>query len=141
MAKQCFQLATGLPGESLTTRVEISDSWKNLDPILRNKPNAASGRAGGGIPYVDPAKLAKITDAAFAKASEEEIPNDKLVAFMGRYPPVLWKDRDGAEKLLDQCERAAAQWKKAAIQADRFNGKIRLKFERFSNGLDLGESS
>jgi poly(3-hydroxybutyrate) depolymerase len=39
LAKQCFQLGTGLPGESATEEVAISDAWKNLkvNPKVNSK--------------------------------------------------------------------------------------------------------
>ncbi len=39
LTKQCFQLATGLPGESATEEIAISDEWKNR-VIPRGKPKA-----------------------------------------------------------------------------------------------------
>ncbi len=137
LMRQCFQLATGLPGKSATEKVAISDGWKNLDKlpereVVDDAPDAA-------VPYVDPAKLAQVTKAAFAKADAEEISDARLVDFMERYPPILWKDQPGAGRLLEQCRRAATRWKEAATGSNRFDGATRRKFERFSNGLELGE--
>ena len=35
LTRQCFQLATGLPGKSATEKVEISPEWKNLERLGR----------------------------------------------------------------------------------------------------------
>lgn len=43
LAKQCFQLATGLPGQSATELIPISNEWKNLD--TRQKRAATSTRS------------------------------------------------------------------------------------------------
>ncbi|MCH7226493.1 hypothetical protein [Haloferula sp. A504] len=138
LMRQCFQLATGLPGQSATETVAISEGWKNLDEIPEHE--ATDGGPAAAVPYVDPAKLAQVTKAAFAKADEGEIPDSKLVSFMEQYPPVLWKDQPGAGKLLEQCGRAAARWKEAATKAGRFEGEVRRRFERFSNGLDTASN-
>lgn len=136
LMRQCFQIATGLPGASATEKVEISGDWENLDEVAAPefKPKAAPT-----VPSIDPARLASIAKAAFARADQEEIPADKLVAFMEKYPPILWKEMDGSEKLLAQCEAAASAWKKAAMESDRFSGRIREKFESFANGLEAAK--
>lgn len=133
LMRECFQLATGLPGRSATGRVEISDLWKNLDEI----PNAQPAQPTTRVPYVNPAKLSRITTAAFAKADEEEIPTEKLVTFMEQYPPILWKDEAGAKNLLKQCERAAKEWKEAIEKSGNFGDEARRKYERFSRGLGI----
>jgi hypothetical protein len=139
LMRQCFQLATGLPGGSANTQVKISDSWKNLDKIPVSNTNTSSNGSNASAPYIDPARLAKITKAAFAKADKEQIPDSKLVAFMTKYPPVLWKDKSGADKLLKQCTRAAVSWRDLAIKSGRFDGEMRQKFEKFTQGLRLPE--
>jgi hypothetical protein len=35
LARQCFQLATGLPGQSATEEVKISAEWNNLDGLAK----------------------------------------------------------------------------------------------------------
>jgi predicted esterase len=137
--RQCFQLSTGLPGKSATEKVAISDQWKNLDRLPEVEEPEDSGSDRSGVPYVNPATLAKVTTAAFAKAEKETISDDKLVNFMERYPPILWKDQEGATKLLEQCEGAAQRWKEAATKAGRFNGAVQQRFERFSKGLKAAE--
>jgi predicted esterase len=137
LMRQCFQLATGLPGQSATEKVAISEGWKNLDKIPQREMEEAGPVA---VPYVSPARLAAVTRAAFTKADEGEIADDRLVSFMEQYPPVLWKDQPGAGKLLEQCRRAAARWKEAAIEAGRFEGGVEERFERFSNGLDAASN-
>ncbi len=134
LVRECFQLSTGLPGKSATEKVEISDLWKNLDGAEVIK---AEDVRPSGVPYVAPAELDKMTKAAFAKANREEIPNDKLVSFMERYPPVLWKEKPGNDKLLGQCKRAAMDWRERATKAGKFSGAVQSRFEKFSNGLDL----
>lgn len=39
LAKQCFQLATGLPGQSATEQVPISAQWKNLEAKQKRTTN------------------------------------------------------------------------------------------------------
>ena len=132
LMRQCFQIATGLPGGSRGERVKITDAWKNLDQIDRQDIVAIPSAS---VPYVDPVRLSKITKAAFRKAQQEDIPDFKLVSFMIKYPPVLWKDQPGSKALIAQCVRAAGKWRNKEIKAGRFTGKIRRKFERFSQGL------
>jgi len=135
LMRQCFQLATGLPGASATEKVKISADWKNLDQLKGRKVASKSDDKPRAMPYVDPARLSKITRAAFAKADKEKIPENKLVTFMAKYPPVLWKDKPGAKPLLDQCLKAAVNWRDSAIQANRFSGTNRSKFDQFTRGL------
>lgn len=137
LARECFQLATGLPGNSASERVEISERWKHLDQLPKRKAAPLRGANGIAAPDVDPAELAKMTRAAFKMADEQEIPNDKLVNFMSRYPPILWKDKPSAANLLAQCERAALDWRERALGAGRFEGQVLRKFQEFSNGLTL----
>jgi len=140
LTKQCFQLATGLPGESAKKTVKISDAWKNLDGVPKKSADTDDAKKPPR-PYVDPAQLARMTKAAFAQADANEIPNNKLVSFMEKYPPVLWKDKEGSAKLLEQCERAATNWKKSAERAGRFNGEVKRKFKRFANGLEAAKAA
>jgi hypothetical protein len=44
LVRQCFQLATGLPGKSATEEVEISAEWKNLDGLAKKAPPAKPRR-------------------------------------------------------------------------------------------------
>jgi predicted esterase len=125
-AKQCFQLATGLPGESATQEVIISDAWKNAPP-------APAPRA----PTTKEAELDKMVRAAFAKADAEEIPDDKLVIFMRKYPPILWKDKPGAANLLKQCERAARASYQAAESKGLWQGAAKDEFKRYTQGLAI----
>lgn len=136
LMRQCFQIATGLPGASATEKVEISDDWQNLDQAP--KPEIESP-ATPSVPSVDPVRLASVAKAAFARADQETIPPEKLVAFMEKYPPILWKNMPGAETLLKQCEEAAAAWKTFAVDAGRFSGRTREKFEKFANGLEAAK--
>lgn len=129
-AKQCFQLATGLPGESATEEVEIGEGWKNLDAIPRMAPPAKPK------PVAVPAIPDATARAAFAKADEGAIPDDKLVSFMRRYPPAQWKDKPGSEKLLDQCEGAARRWFDAA-GGEKMNAAAEQDFGKFSEGIDI----
>jgi poly(3-hydroxybutyrate) depolymerase len=131
LARQCFQLATGLPGKSATEEVEISAEWKNLDGIAKKSPPAKPALPG----------LATIPEetlrAAFAKADAEEIPADKLLAFMRKYPPILWKDKPGSAKLLEQCRNAAERWLAAAKANGLWKGKDKEDFLRHSEDLGI----
>jgi hypothetical protein len=84
-AKQCFQLAAGLPGESAKQEVAISDVWKNIGHLRKSAPAAPAARA----PSASGADLDKTLRAAFTKADAEEIPDDKLIIFMRKYPPAI----------------------------------------------------
>lgn len=75
--------------------------------------------------------------AAFAKANAGEIPADKLLAFMRKYPPILWKDKPGSAKLLEQCRKAAETWLAAAKANGRWKGKDKEDFLRHSEGLGI----
>ena len=138
LLRQCFQVATGLPGKSATESVEISPEWKNLDGVP--KPKAASTGGGSSVtkPYVDRGQLIKAADAAIAIASKETVADDKLIIFMEKYPPILWKDRQGSAVLLKQCEAAAKRWKKKAEDAGNFSGEVKKRYEKFSLGLGGG---
>lgn len=128
--KQCFQLATGLPGESATEEVKISADWKNLDAIPKLEPPAKPK------PPVVPTIPEATALAAFAKADAETIPDEKLVIFMRKYPPALWKDKPGSAKLLKQCEAAAKKWFDAAGGAN-MSAPAKQSFEHFSEGLEI----
>ena len=77
-------------------------------------------------------------DAAIAIASKETVADDKLIIFMEKYPPILWKDRQGSAVLLKQCEAAAKRWKKKAEDAGTFSGEVKKRYEKFSLGLGGG---
>jgi predicted esterase len=132
LAKQCFQISTGLPGESATTEVTISDTWKNLKEIKPTTPQNPSREIS-----VNSEELDKMSLAAFAKADTEEIPRENLITFMRKYPPALWKDKPGSEKLLKQCERAAKEWYDAAKEKNLWSDKAKQEFKNFSDGLDI----
>jgi poly(3-hydroxybutyrate) depolymerase len=132
LARQCFQLATGLPGKSATEEVEISAEWKNLDGLAKKSPPAK--HAPPGLATIPEETLR----AALAKADAEEIPSDKLLAFMRKYPPVLWKDKPGSAKLLEQCRNAAQNWLATAKANGHWKGKDKEDFLRHSEGLGIG---
>jgi poly(3-hydroxybutyrate) depolymerase len=134
--KQCFQLATGLPGESATQEVEISPNWKNLDKIKKTV-TTASVKPTPVKPAVNAVELDKMARAAFARADKEQVPDDLLVGFMKRYPPSLWKDKPGSMKLLEQCKAAATAWQSAAKEKNMWNDSLRLQFSEFTAGLDM----
>jgi hypothetical protein len=127
LTRQCFQLATGLPGKSATEEVAISAEWKNLDGLAK-KPLPAKP-ATSELPTM-PEETAR---AAFAKADAEKIPDDKLIAFMQKYPPILWKDKPGSAKLLEQCRNAAQNW----LATTKANGKDKEDFLRQTEGLGI----
>jgi poly(3-hydroxybutyrate) depolymerase len=137
--KQCFQLATGLPGESATQEVEISPNWKNLDKI--KKAAAASttttAKPTSVKPAVNEAELDKMALAAFAKADTEKVSDELLVGFMKKYPPALWKNKPGSAKLLEQCKAAAIAWQSAAKEKNMWNDSLKQQFSEFTAGLDL----
>lgn len=132
-AKQCFQLATGLPGESATQEVTISDAWKNIEHLKKSAPAASAPSA----PSTNQAELEKMAKAAFAKADTEEIPDDKLLTFMRKYPPNLWKDKPGSASLLKQCERAASASYQAAKAKGLWQGAAKEEFKRYTQGLEI----
>lgn len=132
-AKQCFQLATGLPGESATQEVAISDAWKNIEDFRKNKPAAPAPRA----PSAGGAELDKTLRAAFAKADAGEIPDDKLVIFMRKHPPAVWNEKPGSANLLKQCDRAAKTWYAAAKANGLWKGAAKDEFKRYTQGLGI----
>ncbi len=140
LMRQCFQLATGLPGGGVDKRVEISAEWKNLGDLAKEARKGNSGSVKkdlkGGRAVV-PAQLDKVARKAFKIADEGVVPDAKLITFMKKYPPVLWKDKDGAKNLLMQCEEAAKRWRAMAIKKKRFRGAVLKQFENFSKGLIL----
>ena len=136
LLRQCFQISTGLPGKSATETVEIGTDWKNLSGLPTTKTHSGGGNSAN-MPYADPSKLAKAADAAFAIANRETVPDEKLVFFMEKYPPILWRERSGSRKLLEQCEAAAMRWKRKAEDADNFDGNAKKRFEKFTNGLSI----
>jgi poly(3-hydroxybutyrate) depolymerase len=129
-ARQCFQLATGLPGKSATEEAEISGEWKNLDAIPRIAPPTKPE------PPAVPTIPGATAQAAFGKADSEAIPDDKLIIFMRKYPPAVWKEKPGAVKLLKQCEGAAKRWFDAA-GGEKMNASAKQDFGKFSEGLDI----
>jgi predicted esterase len=137
LAKQCFQLATGLPGESATETVVISDAWKNLNQIPNKSPNAKTTTMPPTSPKVTQAELDKVVPAAFKKADAKKIPNDSLIIFMKKYPPALWKDQPGSAKLFEQCKSAAIAWQTAAKEKNIWNDALKQQFSQFAAGLDL----
>jgi len=137
-AKQCFQLATGLPGESATEEVEISPDWKNLNNLPKPSwPIAAAPKPTPAKPAISDAELDKIVQAAFKKADAEKVSDELLVSFMKKYPPVLWKEKPGSEKLLEQCLAAANAWQTAAKEKNLWNDSLNQQFSQFTAGLDL----
>lgn len=134
LCQQCFQVSTGLPGKSATEKVEISSEWKNLEKAPKHERSSSNGIRA---PYVDPNELARMTKAAFARADQEEISNAQLINFMTRYPPSLWKEQKGSEQLLNQCSRAAVDWRDRAMKANAFVGANLKHFQAFTNGLEL----
>jgi hypothetical protein len=138
-AKQCFQLSTGLPGQSATEAVTISPEWKNLDNLPRKASIAKSVQQQQAPPVVSEAELDGIVRAAFRKADAETVSDPQLVGFMKKYPPVLWKDKPGSEKLLAQCKGAAGRWHAAAKQKEMLTPELKKEFSRFSEGLDMTE--
>lgn len=137
LAKQCFQLATGLPGESATQSVVISDAWKNLDNLSKPSSSATGARRPPVLNSVSQAEVDKVIVAAFKKADAGKIPDDLLISFMKKYPPVMWKDKPGSEKLLAQCKAAANAWQAAAKNKNIWDDSLKLQFSKFTAGLDL----
>ncbi len=135
LAKQCFQVATGLSGQSATEEVVISDAWKNLKPMA--KKNQSTNTKTKAANVVNRADVDKIIAAAFKKADTEKISNELLIGFMKKYPPALWKDKPGAEKLLEQCKSAANAWQAAAKQKNMWNDSLKAQFSQFAAGLDM----
>lgn len=134
LAKQCFQLATGLPGASATESVVISDAWKNLGNIPKKSPSAAKPAVSNNVSQ---AEVDKMVPAAFKKADAEKIPDDLLIGFMKKYPPATWKDKPGSAKLLEQCKAAATAWQAAAKEKNMWNDSLKLQFSQFAAGLDI----
>ena len=137
LVMQCFQLATGLPGQSATETVVISRAWKNLDAIPGKSSARTSSPAAASSGSVDPAEVDKMAQAAFKRADVEKVPDELLVGFMKKYPPALWKDKPGSAKLLGQCQAAAHAWYKAAKEKGQMSAAAEVEFRRFSQGLDI----
>jgi hypothetical protein len=53
------------------------------------------------------------------------------------HPPILWKDKPGSPKLLEQCRKAAETWLAAAKANGRWKGKDKEDFLRHSEGLGI----
>jgi predicted esterase len=137
LAKQCFQLATGLPGGSATETVVISDGWKNLDAVSKQSPTGIIASKPALSNSISQAEVDKMVPAAFKKADTERIPDDLLIGFMKKYPPVMWRDKPGSEKLLGQCKEAANAWQAAAKEKGIWNDSLKLQFSKFTAGLEL----
>jgi len=137
LAKQCFQLATGLPGESATNPVVISDQWKNLDNLPKQSSATKNARRPSVSNIGSQAEIDKVISSAFKKADAEKIPDDLLIGFMKKYPPSMWKDKPGSEKLLAQCKAAANAWKIAAKDKNIWDDPLKLQFLKFTAGLGL----
>ena len=138
LMKQCFHNATGLPGASATEKVEISADWKNLDGV--SKPDDSSSRSDRKSTPTrssDSVRIDKITSAAIVQASTKTIDDAKLISFLQKYPATLWKEKDGADELLQQCTAAAKRWREKAEKAGKFSGSVRARFNKFTAGLDL----
>lgn len=135
LTKQCFQLATDLPGESATVQVVISDQWKNLDKI--SKKSSTQKAEPKVTTNANSAELDKMVLAAFKKADAEKVPDDSLIVFMKKYPPVLWKDKPGSAKLLEQCKGAAELWYQTAKEKNMLSTTLKEDFARFTEGLNL----
>lgn len=137
LTKQCFQLATGLPGASATEKVVISDTSKNMNGISE-KSTSPKPTPKPAISNITPqAEVDKMAPAAFKRADTEKVPDDLLIGFMKKYPPALWKDKPGSAKLLEQCTAAANAWKTAAKEKNMWNNALQQQFSRFTAGLDL----
>lgn len=137
LTKQCFQLATGLPGASATEQVVISDQWKNLENLPKKPSLANSSTKPAAAPKVSQAEVDKMAPAAFKRADTEKIPDESLIGFMKKYPPALWKDKAGSAKLLEQCKAAAIAWQAAAKEKNMWNDSLKQQFSEFTAGLDL----
>ena len=133
LMRQCFQIATGLPGSPEMKEVAISPDWKNLG----REHMAKSPERKEKTPAVDESELERMVLAAFKRADVEIIPDELLVGFMKKYPPALWKEKPGSGKLLAQCERAAKAWYEAAKSKNMWNDNTRSQFFRFTEGLDI----
>lgn len=132
LARQCFQIATGLPGGEDGKPVEISSDWKNLP---QGAGKVESNQRTPQLPNVSQAELDEVMPASFSRANTEKLSNEQLVNFMKRYPPALWKDREGSEKLLEQCQAAAEAWLAAAKEKNLLNDATKKQFDTFSAGL------
>jgi poly(3-hydroxybutyrate) depolymerase len=137
LTKQCFQLATGLPGASATEQVVLSDQWKNLENLPK-PPRSTTSSPKPAVPdTATQAEIDKMAPAAFKRADTEKIPDDALIVFMKKYPPALWKDKPGSAKLLEQCKAAAISWQAAAKDKNMWNDSLKLQFAQFTAGLDI----
>lgn len=137
LAKQCFQLATGLPGESATQSVVISDAWKNLDKLPKQSSSAKDARREPVLHSVSKVEVDKVIASALKKADTEKIPDDLLISFMKKYPPAMWKDKPGSENLFAQCKAAAGAWQAAAKNKNIWDDSLKLQFSKFTAGFGL----
>jgi predicted esterase len=134
LAKQCFQIATGLPGQSATEEIAISPEWKNLDP---KKSKLPTSNRKALTPSVNAAEVDKMALAAFKRADSEQVPDELLIGFMKKYPPASWKEKPGSAKLLEQCKQAAEKWHAAAKTNGKWNDSTKKQFAQFADGLDV----
>ena len=74
---------------------------------------------------------------AFKRADAEHIPDDAIIGFMNKYPPILWKEKPGSAKLLEQCERAANAWYAAAKTNGKWTEPAKKEFAHFTEGLKI----
>ncbi len=140
LCKQCFQLATGLPGESATQEIRISEAWENIVTNTKNTPRPSGLPQQKPVPSENADDFSKIAQAVFTRAQTEQIPDEKLIVFMKKYPPSLWKNKAGSANLLQQCERAAKNWHASAPQSGPLADQAKKEFQQFANGLDLPEA-
>ena len=73
----------------------------------------------------------------YVPLNTEEIPDDKRIIFMRKYPPILWKDKPGSAKLLEQCEGAASASYEAAKAKGLWKGAAKEEFKRYTQGLEI----
>ncbi len=137
LARQCFQIATGLPGGADGTPVEISSQWHNLPDGAGKVATQQNSERTPQLPNVSQAELDKVMPASFSRANTTKLSNEQLVNFMKRYPPSLWKDRQGSENLLKQCQAAAEAWLAAAKEKNLLNDALKRQFDEFSAGLEF----
>lgn len=110
MLKECFQIATGLPGESATQPVTIRPEWKNLSTKLPpSAPKPAATATTSNQREID-----GIIEIASKRAAKETIPVAGLIAFMKKYPIATWQNKPGCEALLQQCTDAMKSLEKSA---------------------------
>lgn len=137
LTRQCFQIATGLPGQSATEPVTISSEWKNLESKQKATPLASTAKQTPNTPSINIAELDKIFLAAFKKADSEKVPDKLLIGFMKKYPPALWKEKPGSTKLMEQCKTAANNLYTTTKENGMWTESAKQQFAKFTDGLDL----